>query len=422
MLRYIKHAAIALSFVLILAVGCSDRGTNIPVAPDVGFIRTSQDFSVSPAIHVFYPEFTFQIRNQFRLMEMATYVPRVSYPAPYGPFEETPLLVLLPPQDGDQFFFFRYGLQEIANELIAAGTIRPMTICCVSNNKIFGGYFYAGRGETPSGDYDAVIGGSLLEFMRSRYAVFESPSKTAIGGVEMGAYGAFRAAIINPGTFSAVSATDGPLDFDGRDGQSGLIDLFDDALAEQGLDASNFKGYDSAGAWNISRMFIGGSYAFSPHDTLIIWHDSIFGAFPFQTKISVIDNLFQIDDTVTLITDVVNQVGADFDFHLPFDGNGNVYPLIWNMWLNNNLERMLSATGLTALGGTEVFISTTPEARFGFYDQTQSWINTISNAPYSYNVTVNEYKGYDGNPATTYQYMGNVLREMLIFHSNNFGK
>lgn len=418
MLRYIKLTSIALSIILIFAIGCSDRGTNIPVDPDVGFIRTPQDFSISPAVHDFFPEFTFQIRNQFRLLEMATYVPIVSYPAPYGPFEKTPLLVLLPPQDGDQFFFFRHGLQEIADELTAAGTIRPMTICCISNNKIFGGYFYAGRGVTASGDYDAVIGGSLLEFMRTRYSVFVSPSKTAIGGVEMGAYGAFRAAIKNPGVFSAVSATDGPLDFDGRDGRSGLIALFDDALAEQGIDASTFKQFDSSGSWNISRMFIGGSYAFSPHDTLIIWHDSIF-AF---TKIIVVDSTFKIADTTTLITGIVNQANADFDFHLPFDGNGNVYTPIWNMWLDNNLEKMLAKTGLSALGGTEIFISTTPEVRYGYFDQTKSWINTISNAPYAYNVTVNEYKGYDGNPATTYQYVGEILRDMLIFHSNNFGK
>jgi len=419
MLRYTKLASMALSLILIFVIGCSDRGTNIPVAPDVGFTRSSTDFSISPAVHDFFPEFTFQIRNQFRLLEMATYVPRVSYPAPYGPFEKTPLLVLLPPQDGDQYFFFRHGLQQIADELIANGTIRPMTICCVSNNKIFGGYFYSGLGETASGDYDAVIGGSLLEFMRSRYSVFGSPSKTAIGGVEMGAYGAFRAAIKNPGTFSAVSATDGPLDFDGRDGQSGLMTLFDDALAEQGLDASNYKEFDSAGAWDISRMFIGGGYAFSPHDLEIFWHDSIPNPF---TQIIVIDSVHQMADTTTLITGVVNQAGADFDFHLPFDGNGTVYTPIWNMWLDNNLEKMLSTTGLSALGGTEIHISTTPDVRYGYYDQTQSWINTISKAPYAYNVTVNEYKGYDGNPATTYQYMGNVIREMLIFHSNNFGK
>ncbi len=421
MLRYSKYAALILMLVIVFVSGCSDRGTNIPAQPEIGYITTPQDIKVSPAVHDFFPEMVFQIRNQLRLLEVAVYLPDVAFPEPYGPAQAVPLLILLPPQDGDQFYYFNHGLQQLADEMIADGTIQPMAICCLSNDKVFGGYFYAGH-YPPAGDYDAVIGDALIEYLNSRFPLMNTPAKRGVGGTGQGAYGAFRAAMLHSDMFSSISVTDGPLDFDGLDGKSGLMELFDDALTEQSLDASNFKSFDTSGAWHISRMFVGGSYAFSPHDTLVYWHSAIVSnPDDFTESLDIfIDSTKQINDTTTLIRNIVNQ-SPDFDFHLPFDGHGNTYTPIWSMWLNNNLENVLANQGSASLASMDIQIHTTPDARYGFYDQTKSWINTMKNPPYSYNVKVSDYSGYEGNPATHDQYLYEIMRDMLKFHSDNFG-
>lgn len=428
MQKYSKPIFLLFILTLLIAAGCSDRGTNLPTKSERNFIRTPQDFKVSPNSHDFDPELAFQVRNQFRLLEMAIYIPDIALPPPYGPFERVPLLILLPPQDGDQFFYFNHGLQQISEDLIASGEIKPMIICCVTNDKVFGGYFYAGHFPA-AGDNDALYGNALVRFISDNYPVFDAAAQRGIGGVGMGAYGAFRAAIMHPGTFTSITTTDGPFDFDGVDGNTGLINLFDDALAEQGLDASTFKSFDSSGAWPISRMFIGGGFAFTPHDTAVtaftvevanIFDPNNPGSFS-QVKTILIQETLQRSDSTTLISGIVRQ-DPPLGFHLPFDGNGNVYPPIWNVWLDNNLDRVLAAAAPGALAGVDILIATTPEARFDYHDQTLSWINTLTNSPNNYPVTVNNYSGYDGNPATHDQYLYKILRDILIFHSNNFNE
>ncbi len=424
MLKIFRYTVLISMLTLLFVSGCSDRGTNIPVKPDTDFIRSLQDVKIAPLVHDFYPELSFQIRNQFRLLEMAVYVPDIAFPEPYGTEESVPLLVLLPPQDGDQYYYFNHGLQQLADDLIADGTIEPMIICCITNDKAFGGYFYASS--NPAGDYDEIIGNKLIGYMEQSFPVIESPAKRGIGGVGMGAYGAFRSTILNPNIYSAISATDGPLDFDGADGSSGLMDLFDDALTEQGLDETTFKNFDTTGAWHVSRLFVGGALAFSPHDTLIYSHDVLItqmvnGVIVSQNLQLNIDSTLTYDDETTLIADVVSGV-RDLDFHLPFSGTGEVYGPIWQLWLDNNLETLIADKGPSALAGVEIQIRTTPEARFGFYNQTQSWVNTIMNPPYSYKIDYERYTGFDGNPATNDQYLYEVMKDMLIFHSNNFGK
>ncbi len=417
-----KITIIILSLTILFVVGCEDRGTNIPVKGEDSFIRTPQDVKIAPMIHDFSPELNYQIRNDFRLLEMAIYIPDISLPEPYGPFESVPMLVLLPPQDGDRYYFFNHGLQQIADELIENGTIEPMIICCITNEKVFGGTFYGSS--APVGDFDEILGNKLIAYLENSLPVMESPSKRGIGGVGMGAYGAFRTVIKSPGVYSSISTTDGPLDFDGADGSTGLINLFDDALIEQNLDATSLKDFDTSGVWHISRMFVGGALAFSPHDTLVYGHNevTIDPNTGFEISKAVIDSSLTFSDTLTttLVTDLVT-APRNFDFHLPFDGGGNVYLPVWERWRQNNLERLL-AQNSDALGGVEIKVVSTPQARYGFYNMTTSWVTTIQNPPFNYSVDYETYNGYDGNPATHDQYLYEILKDMLIFHSKNFNK
>jgi hypothetical protein len=48
-----------------------------------------------------------------------------------------------------------------------------------------------------------------------------------------------------------------------------------------------------------------------------------------------------------------------------------------------------------------------------------SWVSTLQTNGYS--PEVYQYDGYDGKPATGNEYVYDLIREMLIFHSQSFG-
>ena len=284
----------------------------------------------------------------------------------------------------------------------------------------------------PAGYYDQIIGDKLVTYLEQEAfasVLIGDSAHRAIGGVGEGAYGAYRAALKHPGVFSAIAATDGPLDFDGVDGNSGLIPLFQQSLNEQGLTAATYRNFDSSIAWPISRMFVGGALAFSPHITQVA------DSFTFtdngrRTWLKIVDT---IPDVTTLITRCVQGQGLgsiminpgvgniDWDFHLPFDSLGQVYHPIWdNYWMPNNLENMYQAAP-TSLNNMKLWFATSQQAEYGFFGQTQSWITTLKNNGLTGNMTEMRYTGYSGAATTNNKYLYDVMRDMLIFYSNSFG-
>ena len=132
---------------------------------------------------------------------------------------------------------------------------------------------------------------------------------------------------------------------------------------------------------------------------------------------------YQIDDTVTLCSEIVDVGEHDFEFCLPFDSTGEPYDPIWNMWLNNNLETILADSGDGCLADIDIWIATTEDPNVqdkSFGHQTRSWISTLQTHGLLNASDVFEYSGYGDNPATSDQYVYDLLREMLIFHSRNF--
>lgn len=428
MVKYIKIAFVAsVLAVIVLLTGCTDRGTNTAVAPTLPY------WGISPKLFVFAdtisnpyaPQLIFQIRNPLGILKTAIYVPKVGWPPPNGEGRPLPLVILLAPQDGDENFYFNHGLRELADEMIARGEIEPMVICCVSNDQVFGGYFYGNS--YPAGFYDDIIGSlkdyRLLSYLYTNYPfLINSAEKRGIGGIGQGAYGAFRACIKQPGVFTSITAVDGPLDFDGSDDNHGLMDLFDDALIEQGLlndDSIRYK-FDSLSSWSISRMFIGGSLAFSPHDTNITYHFTWEGG-QFQQPTINVTARDTIADEATLVTNVIKDVNPakKLDFHLPFDKTGAPYDLIWGMWMRNNLDSLHEAAGGSPLNGLNMWIATSPQAYRNFHDMTMSWIEFLFDQGYQPDTLV--YRGYPGKPAHKNEYIYDLMRHILIFHDNNFG-
>lgn len=415
--------------ILVLLSACDDRGRNLPTADDASN-SLSGNF---PDQHVFSsdgsvpPQLLTQIRNRFALANMSVYQPEVIY----KPGRPVPVLLLLPPEGGDENYYADRGLEQLANDMIASGEIQPMMIVTIENPSIFGGFFYGNS--WPAGFYDQVFGYGMLDYLQTKFPgltlAVSDQQKFGVGGIGQGAYGAFRAAIQNPTEFGSISVLDGPLDFDGATGSGGLIPLMDLALAEQptltdaNIRNSTFNGgFDTSSAYPISQMFVGGSFAFSPHDTAL---QLTLSTTP-QGLIEVtINQRWQITDSASLIDSIISggQGNQNFHFHLPFLPSQTPYDPIWQgFWMPNNLDS-LHENSATAdpLSGVNMWIMSSTQARWNYHEMTQSWYNTLVN-DFGYNtVEYGEYEGYDGNPATEGQYVYDMLRQMLIFHSESFG-
>lgn len=431
-MKKLLYMIIVSGLTALVLFGCSDRGVNDqPMKITEGGVNLLGGEGEA----VFSDYFTLQIGNEFAQMDLRAYEPRVAFPhINGGENKPVPVLFLLTPQDGDGMYYFDHGLKELADELISTGQIQPMEIVCIPNNRAFGGFFYANN-YTPAGSYDDFFSGELLDFVYNRgllSPIDPSVKKPGIGGVGMGAYGAMRAAIMNPGQFGAVSITDGPLDFDGASGNGGFIPTFTEALTEQGLiNQTGWKvQFDSAGNWHTSRLIIGGSYAFSPEDTLVdftaITIDNVStleqGDSLVQITLNNIDSLSTVIGNTTIIKNLYtpfqdhNNTVLSYAFHLPFDSTGAVYTPVWNRWLDNNLENMMTGGELS---GTNIWVGHSPSITFGNYsEQTASFISTLQG---SYPVTVFNYDGYEGHPVNKDEYVYDLMKEMLIFHSDNFG-
>ncbi|HVP07336.1 MAG TPA: hypothetical protein VMS71_05785 [Candidatus Acidoferrum sp.] len=428
MKTFIKIIAVASLLLVALMTGCSDRGTNAPyTAPGDSWMY------FDAAKHVFSPDLRFQLKNPFELLNMAIYVPEAAWTNQI----RVPMLVLLAPQGGDQYYYFQHGLFQMAEEMIRDSVIHPMAIVCVANDQVFGGYFYGNS--LPAGWYDSIVGGDLLKFTRDEFKmVYDEPGMRGIGGVGQGAYGAFRAALVHPGTFKSITVTDGPLDFDGSDGTGGFVPQFRAALLEQGLLGSDsaFAKFDSSAAHPISRMLIGAALAFSPHDDSIRYRvdtvDTIVLGDTLSKALRIsITNRYQLSDSTTLVTRIVNgysQYGdlTGFDFHFPFDNTGTPYQgpnMIWQRWMRNNLDSLYwHAPSAQPLDGVQMYFLETPESdpNYGFHEQTTSFRNFLANRHLNSQVWVKEYEGYKGKPATKDQYLYDLLKDMLIFHSHAF--
>jgi hypothetical protein len=430
---------------LFAAIGCTDRGTNVPNFPE----DTSTRWGLWPrGDHVFDTLLALQIRNDYSLLPTAIFFPPEALPQ--NGQTPMPTLVLLAPEDQGKFYYFNHGLLDLVQNMILNKEIQPMVICCVGNDNFFmGGYWYGNS--APAGYYDGIIGApgdsGLVQWIHASVpATINLPSKRGIGGVATGSYGAFRAMLKHPGTYSSISVTDGPLDFDGLAGTTGLIPLFKTAMDEQvtfghlgrGIRDSlgtivrdTFIRFDSLRMSPISRILLGGALAFSPKDTGV--------SFSYFPKDSTRDTVLiytrrSITDTLSVVKRLVNAprayhrwdpampfyIGTDTLLTPPGNTPGDVYPPVWGLWLKNNLDSLYANAGADPLAGVNMFFATSQGSPFNYYPMTQSWIAFLKGQGLSSQITEFKYQG--GNGIETYdKYTYDILRKMLKFHSDNFG-
>jgi len=66
-----------------------------------------------------------------------------------------------------------------------------------------------------------------------------------------------------------------------------------------------------------------------------------------------------------------------------------------------------------------MWFGTNQNCRWGYYEMTQSWMNFLRGE--GYDLEEYRYSSYTDDPITYDEHLFDVLRQMLIFHSNNFG-
>ena len=411
--------------IAILAVSCSDRGTN-SVAP-LSIQEGGINMMGGEGEQVFADYFSLQIENEFAQIAMKAYQPRVTFPQINGgSLTPVPVVILLAPQDGGAYYYFDHGLKEIADELIASGEIQPMIIVCVANDRFFGGYFYANN-YPAAGSYDDFISDWLIDSMYTRLISPMDPTvkKPAIGGIGMGAYGAMRAVILHPDKFSAISIADGPLDFDGSTGNGGFKTLFDDVMTEQSLlnDPNWRTSFSYDGTKHLSRLFTSAAYSFSPEDTAVDYtvtiRDNLGTIIPGDSIREVtIDARYQLSelvDSTSLIQSVISS--PSLFFHLPFDNTGAIRNEVWDWWIDDNLENLMTPN---VLSGKNIWIAHSDGFTFANYgEQTAAFIAHLQSEGYP--VTVYPYYATGNKPVDQEQHVYDLIREMLIFQSESFG-
>ena len=424
---------------LLAVIGCTDRGTNVP------------EYSVSRwgewprGDHVFDTLLALQIRNESQQLPTAIYFPPEALPE--NGSQPMPTLVLLAPEEQNKFYYFDHGLLDLVQDMTRSGEIQPMVICCVGNDGVFGGYWYGNS--APAGFYDGIIGApgdsGLVKWIHAVVpATIDLPSKRGIGGIATGSYGAFRALLKHPGTYSSISVTDGPLDFDGLAGNTGLIPLFKTAMDEQvsfghlgrifrdssGVTVRDtFIQFDSLRMSPLSRILLGGAFAFSPRDTAVTF--AYFASNPNNLTISIYTRK-SITDTATVVKRLVasGKPYHMFDPAMPFYIDprdsiarplGDIYPPVWGLWLRNNLDSLYNNAGPDPLANVNMFFATSQASPFNYFPMTQSWMAFLNGKGLSSQISEYRYLG-EGGIDTYDRYSYDILRKMLKFHSDNFGR
>jgi S-formylglutathione hydrolase FrmB len=397
----LKRIWLLFSVLLIAAVlySCSDRGV---VTVDNNYNHGS----IFTAQHVFshyLKQSMFKNISDAPLVRFRVYRPYIEdeNQVPGTPF---PVLYLLSPYGEDEFFYLDNGLKEVADGMIARHEIKPMWIVCVNGSSGYGGAFY---GDTyAGGKYAELIGakydrpindslGTLLDYVDDIFNTIDSRATRAISGVGTGGYGAMRIAIRYSENFSSVSAISAPLDFNGTSGNGGFVPLFQQVMQDQG--SANYRSLDTSSSKPLNNLFIAAACNYSPHDT------------------GTTGDGIVITDSATYFAPFGSS--STIKFHLPFDSTGAVYPPIWNMWLSNNIENILAAYP-GALDTTAVFLAASPQADFGYFDQTLAFHDHLTGLNKAHQYLM--FNGYSGVPASGNNYTYDMLKKILKFHSDHF--
>ncbi|MFH1700245.1 MAG: alpha/beta hydrolase-fold protein [Candidatus Zixiibacteriota bacterium] len=338
-----------------------------------------------------------------------------------------PVLYLLSPFQANDLYYSEHGLVETADRLLSEGKIQPMIIVCFDGRSLLGGSFYTNsirqgnyftalfhdtsyidiewRGLNDTG-LVSIFSKGLVNRVDLAYSTIQDKGARAIGGVGMGGYGAFAAAI-QTDLFSSVSAVNAPLDFDGS-GNGGFKTIIENEI-------STVWPLDTSLSDPKTSLIVSASSAFSPHVTAI---DSIFY---FTSQVSQARTFGYI--TGDTLTDDLKSYLPRHQSHAPIDSTGTFDTYIWGLWMAHNIDSLYinDPEGFSAqFTNMPKYLVTSDEAKFHYDEQMSAFIDFLNSNGMSSTFQHEVFEGNGELPATAENYLYDLLEDILIFHSDNF--
>lgn len=376
-------STVALGILLLIAVGCTRRDNpTIPQDPKVG--------AVSQGTHQYYglhPDSA--IWNQYPNRWVAIYTP------PGYDFNTTgarfPVLYLLPGYDGEPSFYYRFGNENyyrtssigaVADELIAAGEIKPLFIVMPDASIFYGGSFY--NNNALAGKWESMMSYELVNYIDddnlSGVRSIVSKESRAIGGHSSGGYGAVRIAMKYPDVYNSVSAIDAPLAL----AQGNMTQVFQSYLQESNITTeAQFFDADTSG-FRVNNQ---------QYKMLVYSMAATFSPAPYDNS---------------------TQFGR-LQIALPFDYQGNIDQPVWNQWLANDLYSWLDNTTYRAnLSGQNLYFEMSDHDQNFFNLQTEAFVEKLHDLNINHqDASFTKYPGADAQSRT---FLYDRLAHILKFH------
>jgi hypothetical protein len=319
-----------------------------------------------------------------------------------------PVLYLLHGFNGhDNYYTSLFGLAAAMDEMIYTGEIDPMIVVTPDATNALGGSFYTNSyavydsSQSYAGLMQDFITEEVIPLIDSTFHTVADRDHRGIGGHSMGGYGAVKLAMLRNDLFSSASSMSAPLAFWGGYPADttflGLVDLFPFVFAE-----NNFTPGDSAAYYAIApapgkrltnMMFAMGS-AFSPHHP---------------------------DDPDTTYAHMFTTQSTGFVgfIDLPFGADGQLAMPVWNLWMAHDVIALYSAGYGDVFANTDLYVDSGAEDDLGLYGHAQVFQSVAGDNIDQFEI----YSGFDDfYPPDHTTYVGERLKEVLIFHSNSFAQ
>jgi len=387
---------LAMVVIGLLIIGCSER-TNPLEFPKINDRGNGNDGVYT------YPRAFQQCISEhagwefFNFTESKAFIIKCYTPVDFRPDiqnEPRPILYLLHDFTGDQNFYFSHMVQRIADSLTYLEEIKPFYIATVDASTPYGGSWYTDN--EFFGHFEEMITTDFITFLEqvAGIQVIERRSSRAIGGFGMGGYGALKLAAKHPELYSSVSTSNcaGIFDFS----ENWCRDLAANVFQELGLTTpvANFtEAFDNV---EISHS--------TPYTMLAFSMAQAFSPHPLDETHANYDLLN--DDTDTYLP----YMGV----HLPFDENGNIYTKVWELWLENDLDGILTANA-DHFDSLDLYMEYSDADQFQFNGMAQEVMSLCDQLGIEY--SSDSYSGYSGYDASGQRFVYDRLVEILKFHS-----
>lgn len=317
--------------------------------------------------------------------------------------------------DVTEEYYFEVGLRRIADSLILGGVIKPMMIATIDLYNAYGGSWY--NSNNIQGRYEDC----MTEFVAytdtaTNFSRQNGRLSRAISGVGMGGYGAIWMAIQHPGLFASASSINGHLAFttaSASHNYKGLEEWIPKVFEENFVTPISPFISPSAGAVlpyfsmspNINRPLL------KPYTNLMFSMAAAFSPFDPATA-TITDSLVWMNAAMAGGND------RSWKVCMPFDWSGELWPYTWDQWQAHDVAQILSFNPV-ALADVNVLILAGTSSDFNILQQNRVF-HDVALARGASTVNYREFDGYPGYNTRERNFLDRTLREILIFHSQQF--